>query len=138
MGFRYRRRAEFAETDLAGIVHFSCFFRYMEEAEHAMWRAAGLSIARDGAGLGWPRISASCEFRSPLRFEDEFEVVVRIAALTRRTIQYAFTITRGETTISTGTMTTACVRKEAGDAMKAIELPAEIVARLSVVAGDSI
>ena len=35
---------EFAETDAAGIVHFSVFFRYMEEAEHAVWRQAGLDI----------------------------------------------------------------------------------------------
>ncbi|HCE02754.1 MAG TPA: acyl-CoA thioesterase, partial [Acidobacteria bacterium] len=43
--FRLTRRVQFYETDSAGIVHFSVFFRYMEEAEHAMWRAAGLSIA---------------------------------------------------------------------------------------------
>ncbi len=43
-GFRYARRVQFAETDLAGIMHSSNFFRYMEEAEHALWRAAGPSI----------------------------------------------------------------------------------------------
>ena len=42
-GFRYSRRVQFSETDLAGIAHFSAFFRFMEEAEHALWRAAGLS-----------------------------------------------------------------------------------------------
>ena len=39
--FTYRRRVQFYETDLAGIVHFSWYPRYMEEAEHAMWRDAG-------------------------------------------------------------------------------------------------
>ena len=42
--YRLRRRVQFYETDAAGIVHFSWFFRYMEEAEHALWREAGLSI----------------------------------------------------------------------------------------------
>ena len=32
--FHTTRRIQFAETDMAGIVHFSNFFRYMEEAEH--------------------------------------------------------------------------------------------------------
>ena len=43
MAFEYRlkRRVQFYETDMAGIVHFSCYFRYLEEAEHAMWRDAG-------------------------------------------------------------------------------------------------
>ena len=79
--FRYPRRVQFAETDLAGIVHFSTMFRYVEEAEHALWREAGLSIAERASGLGWPRLSAALEFRNPLRFEEEFEVWVRIAAL---------------------------------------------------------
>ncbi|HCQ99158.1 MAG TPA: acyl-CoA thioesterase, partial [Acidobacteria bacterium] len=52
--FRLARRVQFYETDTAGLVHFSVFFRYLEEAEHAMWRAAGLSIAPPGADIGFP------------------------------------------------------------------------------------
>ena len=39
--FRVTRRVEFHETDMAGIVHFSNFFRYMEfaEVEFLRWRA---------------------------------------------------------------------------------------------------
>ena len=44
--FRLKRRVHFYETDAAGIVHFSTYFRYMEEAEHALWRDAGLTIAQ--------------------------------------------------------------------------------------------
>jgi len=33
--FKHTRRVEFAETDMAGIVHFSNFFRMMESTEHA-------------------------------------------------------------------------------------------------------
>ena len=82
--FTYTRSVQFAETDLAGIVHFSAFFRYMEEAEHALWRAAGLSVAGDG--LHWPRVVAYCDYTNPLRFEDEITVKVR-AGFGRRRIQ---------------------------------------------------
>jgi acyl-CoA thioester hydrolase len=136
-GFRYRRRVQFADTDMAGIVHFSCMFKYMEEAEHALWREAGMTIARAGEPTGWPRLAAAFEFRNPLFFEDELEVTVRIAAFTTRTIQYAFTITRGETTIGNGTVTTACVRKGPDGRMKAIELPADVVSRLRAVLGPA-
>src|SRR4051794_1938674 len=57
MAFQYSRRVAFAETDLAGIVHFSTFFRYMEEAEHALWRAAGLPVFQTMNNAGWPRVS---------------------------------------------------------------------------------
>lgn len=133
--FTYRRRVQFAETDLAGIVHFSVMFLYMEEAEHAMWRSAGLSIADPESDLAWPRLSASMEFRSPLRFEEEFEVRLQISAVNRRTIEYTCTIERGETTIARGSMSAACARKQAGGAMKAVELPAELLERLKNVSG---
>lgn len=131
--FHYRRRVEFADTDMAGIVHFSMFFRYMEEAEHALWRAAGMTIASVGEETGWPRVAASFDFKAPLRFEEECDVAVRIAGTGRRTLEYAFTITRDGRTIGTGTITTACVSKRPGEPMKAIDLPMEVVDRLRAV-----
>lgn len=42
-----RRRVEFVETDAAGIVHFSSFFVYMEQAEHELLRHLGLNVFVD-------------------------------------------------------------------------------------------
>jgi acyl-CoA thioester hydrolase len=128
--FVYRRRVQFAETDLAGIVHFSVIFRYMEEAEHALWRAAGLSIADPEDELGWPRVSAACEFRNPLRFEDEFEVRIRVGALKTRFLEYEFTIVREATVIAVGTITSVCVRKTADGKMRATEVPPDVARKL--------
>jgi len=106
--YRFTRRVQFYETDVAGIVHFSWFFRYMEEAEHALWREAGLSIAPIVADVGWPRVAASFDFHRPLRFEDEFDVLIRVAAIGEKTMRYVCLITQGATKIATGTMTIAC------------------------------
>ena len=114
-------------------MHFSWFFRYMEEAEHALWREAGLSIAPAGADIGFPRVAAAFEFHKPLRFEDEFEVWIRVAAMTEKTIRYACELSRGETKIATGTITVACVRTRPNEPMtSAIAIPAEIAARFEV------
>ena len=134
--FVYRRRVEFAETDLAGIVHFSVIFRYMEEAEHALWRAVGLTIADRASEIGWPRVSAACEFRNPLRFEDEFEVRVRLGAIKRRTLEYEFTIVRGPSVIAVGTVTSVCVKKAADGTMKATEIPADVLQKLRTLATE--
>ena len=146
--FRYARRVQFADTDLAGMVHFANFFRYMEEAEHALWRAAGLSIdspslaatSSGAAGslhkhLKWPRVSAAFDFKRPLRFEDEFEVLVGIAAVTTRSIQYNHTVMRGDLTVGIGTVTAACVQLGADHTLQVVEIPAEILARLRAVIG---
>jgi acyl-CoA thioester hydrolase len=129
MPFRYRRRVEFAETDLAGIAHFSVLFRYMEEAEHALWRAAGLSIAPPGQP-GWARVAAALDFKAPLLFEDEFDVLVDIADVGRRTLRYAITLHKGETLIANGTMTTVPVTRDQAGALKSCDIPADILDRL--------
>ena len=131
---RLKRRVQFYETDAAGIVHFSWFFRYMEEAEHALWREAGLSIHPGGSEIGWPRVATAFEFKRPLRFEDEFDVHLRIAEITRRTMRYACRIAQGEATIATGELTIACVRRAAGEPMKSVEIPPEVAARFQVAA----
>jgi YbgC/YbaW family acyl-CoA thioester hydrolase len=128
--FHYHRRVQFAETDVAGIVHFSWYFRYMEEAEHALWRAAGLSIAPLGATVGWPRVAAAFDYKSPLRFEEEFYVAVRISGVSNRTLQYGCTLRRGETVIGHGLLTAACVTKLPDGGLRSVELPAGLVERL--------
>ena len=117
---------------MAGIVHFSWFYRYMEEAEHALWREAGLSIAPAGSEIGFPRVAASFDFHRPLRFEDEFEVRLTIAEITAKTIRYTATVTRGDTNIATGSLTVACVRKVAGEPMRSMEIPVDIATRFEV------
>jgi acyl-CoA thioester hydrolase len=130
--FRVRRRVQFHETDMAGLVHFSWFFRYMEEAEHAMWRAAGLSIHPPDDEIRWPRLAASFEFHGALTFEDEFDVCLRVAERTRKTMRYACRLEKDDVRIATGSMTIACVRKRPNQPMQAIEIPADIAARFPV------
>lgn len=54
--FKTKRRVEFRETDMAGIVHFSNFFAYMEQAEHALLRSLDLGVMCniDGRTLAFP------------------------------------------------------------------------------------
>ena len=126
----YNRRVEFAETDAAGMVHFSVFFRYMEEAEHAVWRRAGMDIYANHEERSWPRISAKFDFKSPLRFQDEFEVRTEIATVSRSTIQWAHTLVRGETVIGSGTVTAVYVAKNRDGSMTSAEIPMNITSRL--------
>src|SRR5439155_13726458 len=81
--FRIKRRVEFHETDTAQIVHFSNFFRYMECAEVEFLRSLGLSVTMpwESEKIGLPRVSATCDFFKPIRFDEEFEVAVTIARL---------------------------------------------------------
>src|SRR6185295_19204354 len=91
--FKLMRRVEFSETDMAGIMHFSNFFRYMEAAEHAFIRSLGLSIVPTGytPAIGWPRVDASCEYKRPLKYDDNVEVHLQVGAKSEKAVTYKFT-----------------------------------------------
>jgi acyl-CoA thioester hydrolase len=126
----YKRRVEFAETDAAGMVHFSVFFRYMEEAEHAIWRHAGMDIFASHETNSWPRISAKFDFKAPLRFQDAFEVRSEMGAVTRSTIQWAHVLVRGDQVIGHGTVTTVYVDKSRDGSIKSAAIPEDILSKL--------
>jgi acyl-CoA thioester hydrolase len=131
--FVYHRRVQYKETDASGIVHFSSFFVYAEEAEHAMWRAAGLSVEPAHTEIGWPRVSASFDFFKPLRFEDEIEVRIRMVERTAKTFRYQSAIlVRGEIA-AIGTSTSICVRKVPGEPLRAADIPGDIADRFAVL-----
>jgi acyl-CoA thioester hydrolase len=129
---RLTRRVQFAETDAAGLVHFTSFFKYMEEAEHALWRAAGLSIAPAGADYGFPRLRASFEYHRPLRFEDEFEAHIRITSMDDRGLRYRCVLSRNGEKVATGELAIACASKRPNEAMRGIPIPEEVRTRLRV------
>jgi len=126
--YTLQRRVTFYEADPAGIVHFSNYYRYMEEAEYGLWRSAGVSLEPTGE-YAFPRVAASFEFHAPLRFDEEFSVCLQIAHIGRASLRYACRITRGDTPIATGAMTLVCV--SARD-MRPVPLPPERLARVAV------
>ena len=90
--FRYRRMVEFADTDLAGLMHFSNFLRFVECAEHAFFRSLGFGVHTvDGAAhTGWPRLEVSCKYHRPARFEETLEICLRVEELRTSSVRYGF------------------------------------------------
>ena len=131
--FRTTRRIEFADTDMAGIVHFARFFYWMESAEHAFLRSLGFSVAMtwDDVPIGVPRVAASCDYLRPVRFEDELDVTVSVKKLGRSSVTYGFEFFKGEEAVASGEITAVFCRFTAGEkGIKSIEIPAPIRAKL--------
>lgn len=130
--FRTSRRVEFRDTDAAGLVHFSVLFNYMEEAEHEFLRHQGLSVlVSDEQGpISWPRVSAHCDFRGAVKFEDVVEVAVRIDRLGTKSITYGFTLTQEGRTIAEGQITSVCCRLSPNGLPQSIPIPVWIAEKL--------
>ena len=101
--FEARYRVWWSETDAAGIVHFSNFFRYCERAEEDFLRSLGVCGCEQGGAIRspkivMPRVRASCDYEFPLWPGDEYSVSIDEVVLGRKSITYRFTIrnlTRG-------------------------------------------
>jgi YbgC/YbaW family acyl-CoA thioester hydrolase len=134
--FAILRRVEFSDTDMAGIVHFSAYCRYMESAEHALFRSLGHSIVTeiDGRLYGWPRVHMECDWMAPLRFEDEFEIRLFVREVRSKALVFDFVFTRTSGTqpqrVATGSLTTVCVTHDGSGAMRAAAIPTQIADRL--------
>jgi YbgC/YbaW family acyl-CoA thioester hydrolase len=126
--FRTRRRVEFVDTDMAGIVHFANFFRWMESAEVDYLRSRGLSVKLQWQGLpvGFPRVSASCDYLRPAYFEDLLEVAVTVEKVGRSSVTYGFDFSRDGELLARGKVTAVCCRVLADHRMESFEIPLEL------------
>ena len=132
------RRVEFSETDMAGIVHYSNFFKYMETAEHGFYRTIGHSAVMSHLDppLGWPRIHADCQFRKPLRFEDEVEIHLLVERIGTSSLTFQFRFTRlnpgPKEEVARGRLTAVCVTRAAEGGLKSFPIPAELRDKIQV------
>ena len=88
--YHYRRRVHFQETDAGGLIHFSNYFRYMEEAETEFLYAVAeqVGVRAGDKFFAAPRVAASAEFIRPVRFGDMLDCHLRIAHKGRSSIRY--------------------------------------------------
>ncbi|MEM7586165.1 MAG: thioesterase family protein [Acidobacteriota bacterium] len=85
-----QRKIEFADTDMAGIVHFARFFIFMETAEHQFLERLGKPVHFDyqGCEVGWPRVAASCQYKSPARLGDVLDIHLQVRRKGTRAMTY--------------------------------------------------
>lgn len=128
-----RRRVEYVDTDMSGIVHFSRFLIYMENTEHAFLKAIGADVHfQDGEGreISWPRVAVSCDYMSPARFGDVLEIRLHVVRKGVRSLTYGFDVTRGGDVLAKGRTTCACCVINDPSGIKAIPIPEEIASRI--------
>lgn len=131
--FTTTRRVEFGDTDMAGIMHFANFFRFMEAAETDFLIARGLSVSwhNSGGKFGFPRVSVSCDYQRPARFADILTIAVTLEKLGRKSVSYRFDFSnaRGEA-LATGRITAVFCCTTDANKLESAEIPAEIRAKL--------
>ena len=131
--FETHRRVEFCETDMAGIVHFSNFYRWMEQVEHDFFRSLGLTIVNHQEGgqvIGWPRVSANCRFESPIKYDDIIDVKLTVQRIGLKSITYDVHFSTQGRAVAKGTIKTVCCVIDHDRGLRSVEIPEEYTSQL--------
>ena len=131
--FTTTRRVEFGDTDMAGIMHFPNFFRFMEVAETEFLNSLGFSVCwhRDGKGYGFPRVSVGCDFRRPARFEDVLTIAVVVEKVGTKSVAYRFDFTNaGGEPVAVGRITAVFCREGEPGQLESVAIPTDLRAKL--------
>ena len=106
----------------------------MESAEHELLRTAGLQVIErqpDGTEVSWPRVSASCDYVSALRFGEAFDITVSVAATGRSSITYRFLFECDGRRVAEGRVVAVRCVMHPGRKPEAVAIPADIIAKLT-------
>lgn len=97
MTHRFACRVYYEDTDLAGIVYYANYLKFIERARSEWVRTLGLdqaALKRD-EGLVFAVRRLEADYLSPARFDDMLEVTTRVEAVTPARIVLLQEVARG-------------------------------------------
>lgn len=91
--FAIRQRVRFGETDMQGVVYYANYLLYAEVGRVAYLRQLGLDY-RDllARGIDFTLGEAAVKYHAPLRFDEEFDVRVRVGEVRRVSWSFEYAI----------------------------------------------
>ncbi len=95
--FAIRQRVRFAETDMQGVVYYANYLVYAEVGRVAYLRELGVRYADLLArGLDFTLGEATIRYHAPLRFDEEFDVRVRVGEVRRASWALEYAVDRAD------------------------------------------
>ncbi|MFW5655714.1 MAG: tol-pal system-associated acyl-CoA thioesterase [Roseicyclus sp.] len=130
---RFPVRVYYEDTDLAGIVYYANYLRFLERGRSEMVREAGISQrAMKAAGLVFAVRRVEADYLKPARFEDDLIVETRATALGGASFDMPQRVLRGEEVLLEALVRVVVLNAEG----RATRLPADLRARLGAIAAD--
>jgi acyl-CoA thioester hydrolase len=90
-------RVRYAETDKMGVVYYANYLVWFEVGRCEWMRAQGTSYHDiEQGGVVLPVIEARCEYRVPLRYDDEVEIRTRAVLLSAVRVEFQYALVRSQ------------------------------------------
>jgi len=124
MAHSFPIRVYYEDTDMAGIVYYANYLKYIERARSDWVREMGIdqNAMRDDDGVVFAVRRVEAEYHIPARFDDALDVRTRVLAITGARLVMAQEVWRGKDMLFSAEVTIVCI-KEAGQPAR---LPANI------------
>jgi acyl-CoA thioester hydrolase len=114
--FRHRLRVRYHECDPQGVVFNAHYLAYFDIALTELWRdAIGGYASLEDAGLDVVVAEARITYRAPLRFDDEFDVLLWFEELGNTSLRCGLRIDRDRTEIATGELRHVLIELASGE-----------------------
>ena len=123
-------RVTWVDTDAAGVVHYSNYFRFFERAEEEFYRHLGFDFTNfKERGLWFPRVEASCQYKKPARYNDLLVIEVSVEELKEKSVKLGFKVVNEKTDdlLAFGHLVIVAADKQTG---RAARIPVDIVDKL--------
>lgn len=92
-----RVRVRYAETDRMGVVYYANYLVWFEVGRTEWLRDTGWSYREmEREGFALPVIEAHCEYRQPVRYDDDIEIRTQAALVTPIRIRFDYELVRGD------------------------------------------
>lgn len=128
MTHRFTLRVYYEDTDLAGIVYYANYLKFIERARSEWVRERGVDQAALRAqGMVFAVRRVVADYFAPARFEDELEVQTGVETITGARISLLQQVWRGQTRLFAAGVVLACL----SDQGVARRIPADIRHKLS-------
>ncbi len=107
MTHRFACRVYYEDTDLAGIVYYANYLKFIERARTEWVRALGIdqSALKRDAGIVFAVRRVEADYVSPARFDDELTVTTSARSIGGARIVLQQDVRRGDNTLFTAVVT---------------------------------
>ena len=124
MDHKFKIRVYYEDTDMAGIVYYANYLKYIERARSDWVRGIGVdqNAMREDDGVVFAVRRVEANYHAPAKFDDQLEVRTSVQTVTGARLVMEQSLHRGESLLFSAVVTVVCVN----DAGLPARLPANI------------
>lgn len=123
-------RVYYEDTDLAGIVYYANYLKFIERARSTLVREAGIDqgALKEGAGLVFAVRHVDATYLRPAKLDDALTIATKLQQLSGAKLLFEQDVLRGDELLFSSKITVICMNA----AGRVVRLPAEIRAKLAI------